>query len=291
MKRIIVLISLLVLFIIPGFSQEVIVSYVDGNVTVLEDGSWYDLFSGDTLEPDNVLKIGSNTVAEIEAAGRKIVLNKPGTYKMGELIEKSQNTASWGDSAVLKKFITGVNRAATKTAVMGVRGAAADSEGVEWLTEDNMVFSDAKEMIDSGNYRGAIELLLENRDDAFDEELSEYDFYLGKSYFLSGEPGKALSCLSKVEEDPAAEYYPDLVVMEGNLFLDSFSFNEALTVFDRYLGQDDVSETAQVVTYLSARALNALGEKAEAKNRLKKTVSMNPSSGIGQAAKSILDSF
>ncbi len=293
MKKTVVLVILLVMIFIPVFALEVTVTYVDGDMTVQENSSWYDVFSGDVLEGNGTVKIGPNSVAELEIAGGKIILNKPGTYKIAELVSASRKAASFGNPVNLKKFITGPNRGTAKTAVMGVRGAQADSDSssVEWLTEDNMALSDAKDLIGSGKYKEAIGILNDNIDDAFDEELPEYDFYLGKSYYLLGEQGKALSYLSKVAGDPSADYYSDLVVLKGNLFLDSFDYNDALTLFGRYLKQDSTSETAQLVAFLSAKAYSALGKKDEARNKLKMAVSLGASNEVGKTAKSILTSF
>jgi len=291
MKKISIVVLLLGVFLLPAFAQEVMVTYMEGDVMLKDKGSWDDIYSGDTLSGTDVIRVSSDSVAEMEAAGRKIVISKAGIYSIGELLDNSRKSDSFGDSSLLTKFITNPNKAATKTAVMGVRGAKTETNSVEWLTEDNMDLSDAKEMIKTGKYKEAVNTLLTGRDDAFDEELPKYDFYLGKSYYLMGEPGKALSALLLVAGDPSAEFYPDFAVMKGNLLLDSFNYNEALTVFNRYLKHDGVSETAQMVTFLSARAYNAMGEKNKAKETLKKAISINPSTDVGKNAKSILNSF
>ncbi len=291
MKKIVVLLVLAAGLSAFAFGQDIFASFIDGEAYIQDSGEWYDLFAGDALDSGSIVKLGADTVAEIDAGGKKIVLDKPGVYKIKELLEKSVRNASWGDAAVVKKFITRTNKAASKTAVMGVRGDEAESSSVEWLTEDNMVLADAKELIEEGNYMEALSVLSENRDDAFDEELPEYDFYLGKCYYITGEPGKALAAFSRVDPDPSAEYYPDFVILEGNLFLDSFNFEQALVLFDEYLSEDSVSETAQAVTFFSAKALNAMGNKEEAGKRLKRASDMNPASEIGKEAQSILNSF
>ncbi len=292
MKKVAAVVFLMAAAAVFSFAGDLYVSYADGDITVKEDGQWYDLFAGDELDQSSVVKLGEDTVAEIQADGRTIILDQPGVYKIAGLIEKiSKEDNSWGNSSVIKKFITGTNKAASKTAVMGVRGAEADTNDVEWLTEDNMVLADAKSMIEKGEYKKAISLLSENINDAFDEEVSEYDFYLGKCYYLTGKPGKALSYLNKVDVDPSAEYYPDFVIVDGNLLLDSFNYEKALSLFDDYLKIDDVSETAQAVSFFSARALNATGKKADAKAMLEKTVSMNPKSEIGLTAGNLLKNF
>lgn len=291
MKKIAAAVLLIAGITVFTFAQEVTATYIDGEAFIQDGGEWYDLYAGDALAKDSVIKLGTDTVAEIDAGGRKIILDRQGVYKMVELLEKSVKNSSWGDNAVVKKFIKGTNRAASKTAVMGVRGAEAESTTVEWLTEDNMAISDARELMEEGNYKEAISVLSEGRDEAFDEELPEYDFYLGKCYYLTGEIGKALSHFSKVDPDPDAEYYPDLVILEGNLFLDSFNFERALSLFDEYLSMDSVSETAQAVSFFSAKALNAMGKKGDARERLKRTAAMNPDSEIGRTAENLLNNF
>ncbi len=296
MKRLNVSITVLILWsavlLVPVFGQEVTVTYVDGDLTALESGSWSDVFSGDVLSEDSTVKAGQNTIAELDAAGRKIIISKPGTYPLAQLVSVSRRAASFGKSINVMKYITGPNHGTAQTAVMGVRGAKAEGgTGVEWLTEDSMALSDAQELIESGKYKKAISVLKENLGDAFDEELPAYDFYLGKSYYLLGEQGKALSYLSKVAGDPAAGYYSSFVVLKGNLLLNSFAFDDALTLFDRYLKQDSTSETAQLVAFLSAKAYSARGDKNQAKKMLKIAVSLNGSNKTGKTAQAILDSF
>ncbi|MCF6335502.1 MAG: hypothetical protein L3J12_07150, partial [Spirochaetales bacterium] len=250
---------------------------------------WYELFIGDTIDSNSTLKIAAQSMVEIDTNGNTLLLNKSGTYKIGELISQSTKVSAWGNNPVFKKFLSGDNtRSNVQTAVMGVRGAATETEDVEWLSEDSMIMDEAVAMIDDGEFQDAISLLSEELDYAFDEELSNYNYYIGYSYYMLGSAGRALSYLNKVEGDYDAEYYPDYVVLKGSLLLDSMAYNEALYIFKEYLRNDDFSATAQAVNYLSASALKGLGRDDDAVKKLQITVKMNPSSDIGHSADQLL---
>ena len=72
------------------------------------------------------------------------------------------------------------------------------------------------------------------------------------------------------------------------MLLESFAYNDALSLFNEFLRNDDFSGTAQAVNYLSASALKGLGKDKDAQKKLEITVKMNPSSEIGRSADSLL---
>jgi tetratricopeptide (TPR) repeat protein len=270
-------------------AEDFLLVYSEGDVSENENGTWYELFIGDMLSDSSTLKIGPNSMVEIDANGNTLLLNKPGTYKIGELLSQKGKVSAWGNNPVFKKFLSGDNaRSGIQTAVMGVRGSATETDDIEWLSEDSMIIDEAIVMIEDGNFNDAVNFLTEEMDFAFDEDLSVYNYYLGYSYYMLGASGRALSFLDKVESDYDTEYYPDFVVLKGSLLLESLAFNDALDLFNEFLRNDDFSGTAQAVNYLSATALKGLGKDRDAKKKLEITVKMNPSSEIGRSADSLL---
>jgi tetratricopeptide (TPR) repeat protein len=270
-------------------AEDFLLVYSEGDVSENENGTWYELFIGDMLSDSSTLKIGPNSMVEIDANGNTLLLNKPGTYKIGELLSQKGKVSAWGNNPVFKKFLSGDNaRSGIQTAVMGVRGSATETDDIEWLSEDSMIIDEAIVMIEDGNFNDAVNFLTEEMDFAFDEDLSVYNYYLGYSYYMLGASGRALSFLDKVESDYDTEYYPDFVVLKGSLLLESLAFNDALDLFNEFLRNDDFSGTAQAVNYLSATALKGLGKDRDAKKKLEITIKMNPSSEIGRSADSLL---
>ena len=273
-------------------AEDFLLVYSEGEVFENENGTWYELFIGDMLSDTSTLKIGPNSMVEIDANGNTLLLNKPGTYKLGELLSQTSKVSAWGNNPVFKKFLSGDNgRSSVQTAVMGVRGSATETDGVEWLSEDSMIIDEAIVMIEDGFFSDAIDFLSEEMDFAFDEELSGYNYYIGYSYYMLGSSGRALSYLNDVESDYDTEYYPDFVVLKGSLLLESLAYNDALDLFNEFLRNDDFSGTAQAVNYLSATALKGLGKDRDAQKKLEITVKMNPSSDIGRSADSLLQNM
>lgn len=289
MKKNIILSFLFFSIILWSSAEDFMLVYSEGDVFESENGTWYEVFIGDILTDSSILKIGSDSMVEIDTVGNTLLLNKPGTYKLGELISQSTRVSAWGNNSVFKKFLSGDNgRAGVQTAVMGVRGSATQTDDVEWLSEDSMIIDEAIGMIDEGDFVDAIEFLSEEMVFAFDEDLSDYNYYIGYSYYMLGSPGRSLSHLKKVESNYETEYYPDYVVLKGSLLLESLAYGDALDLFNEFLRNDDFSETAQAVTYLSASAFKGLGKDREAEKKLEITIKMNPGSDIGRSADLLL---
>ena len=289
MKKNLVIIMLMALMVFSLAAEDLMLVYTEGDVSLKENSAWYEVFIGDMIDGSSIIKIGPNSLVEIDVDGNTLLLNKPGTYKLGELISQRGKVSAWGNNPVFKKFLSGDNsRYNVQTAVMGVRGSATETDDVEWLSEDSMIIDEAIVMIDDGDFNGAIDFLSEEMEVAFDEELSGYNYYIGYSYYMLGSSGRALSYLSKVESDYDTEYYPDFVVLKGSLLLESLAYEDALDLFNEFLRNDDFSGTAQAVNYLAATALKGLGRDKDAAKKLEITVKMNPSSEIGRSADALL---
>ncbi len=289
MKKNIFVIILLFSILIWSTAEDFLLVYSEGEVFESENGSWYEVYIGDMLSNSSTLKIGPDSMVEIDANGSTLLLNKPGTYKLGELISQSSKVSAWGNNPVFKKFLSGDNaKSSVQTAVMGVRGSATETDDIEWLSEDSMIIDEAIALIEDGSFNDAIDFLSEEMDFAFDEDLSDYNYYIGYSYYMLGASGRALSHLKKVESDYDTEYYPNYVVLKGSLLLESLAYNDALDLFKEFLRNDDFSGTAQAVNYLSATALKGLGKDKDAQKKLEITVKMNPTSEIGRSADSLL---
>lgn len=292
MKKNIIVIVLLFTILFLSTAEDFLLVYSEGDVFEKENGTWYELFIGDMLSDTSTLKIGSNSMVEIDANGNTLLLNKPGTYKIGELISQTSKVSAWGNNPVFKKFLSGDNaRSSVQSAVMGVRGSATETDDVEWLSEDSMIIDEAIVMIEDGFFEDAVDFLTEEMDFAFEEDLSDYNYYIGYSYYMLGASGRALSYLNRVESDYDTEYYPDFVVLKGSLLLESLAYNDALNLFNEFLRNDDFSGTAQAVNYLSATALKGLGKDKDAEKKLQITVKMNPSSDIGRSADALLNNL
>lgn len=289
MKKNLVIIMLMIVMVFSLAAEDLMLVYAEGDVFLNENGAWYEVFIGDMIDGSSTIKIGPNSLVEIDADGNTLLLNKPGTYKLGELISQRGKVSAWGNNPVFKKFLSGDNRRSNvQTAVMGVRGSATETDAIEWLSEDSMIIDEAIVMIGDGDFNGVIDFLKDEINFAFDEELSGYNYYIGYSYYMLGSSGRALSYLDKVESDYDTEYYPDFVVLKGSLFLESLAFEDALDLFNEFLRNDDFSGTAQAVNYLAATALKGLGRDRDAAKKLEITAKMNPSSDIGRSADALL---
>ena len=76
--------------------QDFIVDYVDGYLDVDDGGSWYELYIGDPVAADDVVRLGADSYAELSNGVTTIKLTRPGTYDISQLASSARRTASSG---------------------------------------------------------------------------------------------------------------------------------------------------------------------------------------------------
>ncbi len=293
MKKLIFIFIVLVVSV-AVWATDFSVDYVDGSLMLRNENSWSEVYIGDIIPDNAILKLGEDSIAELRGDELSFTLSRPGIYNLADVVKQRGKMRSWGVVSVLGNKISGVlsEKKIKNTAVMGVRGAKADdSKDVEWVEDSDDYVIEGKQLLKEGKYDEAIEVLKEGMDEADDDVRNECLYLLGVADIQRGKYPSALKYLNKVKPDPYSPYFDNYIVLRGNLLVDSFSFEEANRLFDLYLKNRSSDDNLQVVYYLKAVALRNLNRDREAKGALKRAYQMDPSSEIGKRSRKLLSSF
>ena len=295
MKKSVILLLILGIFsIAPSLSAEsVTVSYVDGILEVKGDDGWSEVYIGDSMLVDAVLKLGEDSIAQLEASNISLTLSSSGIYRLNKLLRERQQMKSWDIASIVGAKISSVLNPKRKpaTAAMGVRGAKADNDReVEWVEEADDYLAEGKSLLEKKEYDRSIQILQEGLRDADEEVKPQYFFFLGVANVQNGRPYIALKYFNRIKLDRYFDYFDTYVVLKGKLLIESFAFREALRLFNFYLKEAPQGSAIQEVYFLRAVALKNLGDNNGAVSSLKKAYRINPSTEIGKKAKKILAS-
>ncbi len=275
------------------YAESITVSYVDGILEVKGDNGWSEVYIGDSLSMDALLKLGKDSIAQLEANDVSLTLSSSGIYRVDKLLRESQQMKSWGITSVVGAKISNVLNPKRKptTAAMGVRGAKADDDNeVEWVEEEDEYLAKGKSLLEKKEYDRSIQVLQEGLRSADEEIKPQYFFFLGVANVQNGRPYIALKYFNRIKLDPSFDYLDTYVVLKGKLLIESFSFKEALRLFNFYLKEAPQGSAIQEVYFLRAVALKNLGDNGGAVSSLKKAYRISPSTEIGKKAERILAS-
>ncbi len=279
--------------VVNTWAENITVSYVDGVLEVKTSNGWNEVYIGDSLAPDALLRLEKDSIAQLEGNDISLTLSSPGSYSLKRLLEEKQRMKSWGVASLIGGKLSGVlnSNRVKATAVMGVRGAKAeDSTDVEWVEDEENYISDGKNFIERGEYDRAIQILQEGLRSADEDTKPQYFYFLGLANMRNGRPYIALKYFNRIKPDPYFEYFEGYVVLKGKLLVESFAFEEANRLFDFYLKEMPNGNALQTVYFLRGIALKNLGDIAGAKSAFRKVYTLNPSSDIGKKANEILAS-
>ena len=270
-----------------GYGQDFVLDYLDGIVEIREGTSWIEIDLGDELFADSVIRLDEDTMVEISGKGMRLTITEQGIYSVADLLDNNNRVASWGIGSVLGSklgALTGESKQG-KTAVMGVRAAAADSgPELSWMDEGEELLAEGKLLLQSGDYEEAVEIFEEGYDFADIDEEQQFLFHIGYAYALQGRNAQAMKYLTQVEAEISAPFFADLVLLKGQLLVQSLSFQAAIELFDLYLKSLPGGEHSQAILFLSAICRQGLNDEAEAFSLLKAARDLDPASEIGRAA-------
>jgi tetratricopeptide (TPR) repeat protein len=272
---------------LPLAAQELRIEYLEGTLEVQRAAGWVELYTGDSIPPGSVIRLGEHGLAELSAAGVTINLNERGTYDTDALLKSGRKVAAWNLGEVVNSKLSRLVSPGSQgqTAVMGVRGAAQGSEQLTWVDEGSANLQEGKTLLVEGRLDEAIRTLEEGADWALtDEERQEYLFYAAWGHSLKGEGAVALIMLEDMRPGTQAPFFTDYVLLKGKLLIDSLAFEDALQLFGEYLKHPDMGETTQVVHYLSAVCYQGLDRPQQARQSLEAAYQIDPKSEYGRAA-------
>jgi tetratricopeptide (TPR) repeat protein len=292
MKSLVTVLLLLILAALPLAAEELVIEYLEGILEVKSGSRWEELDIGDTVSENTVIRLSRKGFAELTSGNVTVTLTKEGTYNTADLLQSSRAVSAFNVKKVvsskLKKLMSPDQ--GKEAATMGVRGASQDDEELTWIEEGAEYLAQGRELLLQEEYEAAIEVFLEGADFAFSEdEAWEYLYYAAYAYAQTGNIVDALRLLADMDPDSAVPIFTDYVLLKGQLYIESLSFEEALELFDRYLENPDRGETTQLVHFLSAVCLQGLDRKPDALKSLEAAYAIDRSSEYGRAAKEMLD--
>jgi hypothetical protein len=268
------------------------VEYLEGILEVDQGSNWIEVDIGDTIPQNSYLRLSDNGLAELSAGAITITLNQDGTFSAENLLTSGREVAAWNISSLVNSKLGRLISPDQQqgTAVMGVRGAAAgEEEELTWMEEGEEYLEQGKELIRTGDYKEAREVLQEGADYSFsDEEKEEYNFYIASAYALEGKSAPALLMLTDMKTESSAPYYSDYVLLKGKLLIEGLAYKKALLLFDQYLKKPDRSETTQLIYFLSALCNQRLENRRDAISNLEAAYEINNSSEYGRAARRMM---
>jgi len=287
----ILIFSLLVIFSsqAENYDGSMTLDYLEGGIQIKRGEVWVNIEMGEKLTVDTLLKLSADSIAEISGKGTSLTITKSGIYSLKDLLNKKKKIFASGLALAFKnlyKLLRGKGGRALSTA-MGVRGAEVEdsSNGMEWVSEEDEYLNEAEDLIKKGDYTKAVSVLKENINLLEDPDIKqEYLYYLGYAYAMLGENARALSYLLKVKADESKPYFDDLILIKGQLLVDSLDFSGALKLFNYYLNKYPGGSNNQVIYFLSGICYRELNKNDKALISLSKAVKIDPASDIGIAA-------
>jgi tetratricopeptide (TPR) repeat protein len=291
MKRTSAFVLLILIAAIPLVAEDLLVEYLEGTLEIKEGYTWAELFIGDMIPENSLIRLSDKGFAELSTSTISITLIDDGIYNTEQLARSGQKVASWDIGRVvnskLSKLISPAEQG--QTAAMGVRGAAADEDQLTWVEEGGEYLEKGKQLLVDGLFDEAIPVFKEGADWALtEEERYEYVFYTAYAHSQKGENAIALMMLEDVGAEIDSPFFPDYVLLKGKLLIENLAFEDALSLFAQYLKYPDMGETTQVVHFLSAVCFQGLDQISEARKSLEAAYKIDTSSEYGQAAQRMM---
>jgi tetratricopeptide (TPR) repeat protein len=294
MKRAATIILLILISVIPLVAEDLLVEYVEGTLEVKEGSDWYQLYIGDMLSENSVIRLSDNGFVELSTGNVTVTLSDDGTYNTQSLLSSGQKVASWGIGNVVNSKLSKLLGPAEQgeTAVMGVRGAAADQGELTWVEEGEEFMEKGRKLLVEGLFDEAIVAFKEGADWALTEdERSEHLFYTAYAHSLKGDNALALIMLEDMALASNSDIFTDYMLLKGKLLIENLAFADALDLFSEYLKHPDMGETTQVVYFLSAVCHQGLDDNSQAERFLQDAIKINASSEYGRAAQRMMGSL
>ena len=294
MKRASALVLLILIAAIPLLAEDLLVEYVEGTLEIKEGATWGELYIGDMIPENSMIRLSGNGLAELSTRTVTVTLSDEGTYNTQSLLRSGQKIASWDIGSVvnskLSKLITPGGQG--QTAVMGVRGAAADEDQMTWVEEGGEYLEEGKQLLADGLFDEAIPVFKEGANWALtEEERYEHLFYAAYAHSLKGDNALALIMLEDMQLGSDAPVFTDYMLLKGKLLIENLAFADALDLFSEYLKHPDMGETTQVVYFLSAVCYQGLDNTDQAQKYLQDAYKIDSSSEYGRAAKRMMGSL
>jgi len=277
----------------PIFASDFVADYVDGFLDIKDGADWLEVYIGDALPANAVVKLYEDSYAEITKGKDTIKLSRPGTYELSELLGHRNEvaTTSGMGSFFSGKFKTLIQEdtGKTQTTVGGVRAAEAETVTIDWMSSETAEFiADGRASLEDGNYEDAYIFFT----DAYDFSADSYEegealYFMGLTSAMKGSYGEALDDLDMAEVEEDSEYYTDFYLLKGQLLVESFAYDEAYELLADYnvsYGKN-TPEKLQNLYFLLAISANNAGEYGAAVSAIDRLIAVDSGSETARAAR------
>lgn len=285
LRKIVVL--LLIFAVGVGFSESIFVEYLEGYVEVNEESEWYEIYIGDELDEESVIRISEEGLVELSRGNKHITFSRDGTFRIMEIIQESEAADSWGILKLIGNKLETISKGSEDddTAVMGVRGDEA-TEDFMWIGDDEELLTTGRELIDEEKYDEALSLLTEALELADEEE--PFIYLIAFALAQLERPHEALALLIDVELDPLSTSYEEMVLLKGQLLMGQHALDDALEVFSTYLSDNIEGKNTQLIAFLAGYCYFSLGEISEMMEMLEFALEIDPNTLIAAHARELL---
>ncbi|MCF7928277.1 MAG: hypothetical protein K9L68_04845 [Spirochaetales bacterium] len=292
MKRIRILLSVLLFFLIAGFlsAQNFELVYLDGRADIRKNGEWLPLRTGDSAPPGSTIKLSGNTIAEFAGPQETRLFSKPGNYNLSSSSNRPAEKKSSSVASIFNRLIKDEaegNR--SSTTVMGVRGSeAVEQESFDWVDEDTANFERAVEAYTAEKYEQTIEILENDVDPLLLNDSSAYWYYLAASYDAAGSRGKALKVLRDNKVENFSSVYSDYLLLNGRLSLESYNYANAEKSFALLVQEKLNPGKEQLAYYLLGISRLEQGDNEKAARALEEAVRIGAEEEVTRLARNRL---
>ncbi|MBA7645396.1 hypothetical protein ES703_53152 [subsurface metagenome] len=293
MRRILLL-TALVLLTWQTPAQDIVIDYLEGYLEIRTETGWREGAIGDRVTRIDVVRIDSATIAELRFRGDRLILSEEGMYAIRDLISASEEIQDWGLRSALSvrlhNLFEGVPEA--ESASMGVRaGKVEDEGGFDWVDEEEEAREQGEKLLEEKKFTEAIEIFKEALFLSDDESEQLYLFYIGYAHAMKGDKSQALKYLNRSNPAATTTFYPDYILLRGELLIESHAYRTALDLFGDYLQQGPRQDVLQSIYLFSAFCSKGLGDRQGTVRFLNQAYRQDPDSEIGRVARSILDTL
>ena len=148
--------------------------------------------------------------------------------------------------------------------------------------------SEGRSLLEAGRLDEALKVLQDALKMAYPGEEGIFYYYIASAYSGQQRTSLALRTLERAQLEPQEPLYADLVLLKGQLLLESLAFADALALFEGQLALNPDGSFAQALLILSSYSYQGLGRSQGAREALQKAVSLDSSSELGREAARLL---
>jgi tetratricopeptide (TPR) repeat protein len=270
-------------------AQDLSVAYVQGKANLRSGSQWVELAIGDPVSVDSTIAVGAAGLVEIKGAGVDLILTRPGTYCVRDILATRRQVSGPGFAAAVAKSMRFLFFGSTtrQQAILGVRGAnegASDEGG--WTESGADVFLDAaKEYLKAGEYDKALAQLKEALSSATDEEVAEVRYYLACAFSLNGDVVEAWKQVVRLDPSTSVPWYGDFVLLKAKLLEDTNDYSGTIALLTGQEGRlSGNAQRAPLFHFLLGLAYGAQGDSPNAEQNLGMVMRLAPKSELAKAA-------